>query len=534
MKKQSTTKSFAVLSAAQIISKVLSVVYLPFLINILGDKGYGMYAAAYIVYAFIYVVTNSGIPVAISKIMSELFALENYKDAVKSFKIARTMLLALGIIMSALMFFLATPLAAATKSKSSALAIKALAPTVLFTSILTAYRGYFQGRSNMTPTAISQVIEQIINTVFSLVFATILVKNGPEMGAAGGTIGTSLGACVASVYLVMVYHKNRHIKVPKGYNAKTIKRYSNKKLVKKILNYSIPMTVCIGLQNAGALVDLWNVKSRLISAGFVSVTEELFGWLSKYNSLINVPIAIISCLAAALLPAISGAAALNDKKEVGKKINYAFRLCFLISIPAAFGLAVLSKPIYELLHVRGGYMLMLLGSSVVILMSVVQIQTTILQGIGKLYLVTLYAILGLLGKIITNYILVGIAKINILGAVAGNIVCFLIPLFLNYITINRVLRVRVNLYKNMKKPLIASIIMSIAVLAVYVPVNAVISLVFKGYISNAIATLAAIGVGALIYLYSLIVFRGITKKDLETVPNKLIRLLPKKMISQIK
>ncbi|WP_373898591.1 oligosaccharide flippase family protein [Haloimpatiens sp. FM7315] len=534
MKKQTTGKSFAVLSSAQIMCRVLSILYLPFLINILGDKGYGIYASAYIVSNFIYVLTNSGIPVAISKIMSEFIALENYKDAIKSFKIARALLLALGIFMSMLMYVSADFLAGFTSSKNATLAIKALTPTILFTSVLTAYRGYFQGRRNMTPTAVSQVLEQIINLVFSLTFAAVLIKKGPEVGAAGGTIGTSLGALVAVIYLIMVYNRNKHIKVNKGHEHKRIKRYSNKRLLKKILNYSIPMTVCIGLQNAGALVDLANVKSRLVVAGFQSSKDSLFGWLTKYNSFVGVPIGIISCLAAAILPAISGAVALNDKSEVERKINYAFRLCFLISVPSYIGLAILSKPIYGLLHIRGGYRLMLFGAVVIILMSTVQIQTTILQGIGKLYIVTFYSILGLVAKIITNYFLVGIKSVNIMGAVAGNVVCFLIPLILNYITINRILHIKVNLYKSFKKPFISSLIMGLMVMGIYLGLTSLLSYIVKGYVNNAISTVCAIITGGLVYFYALIVFRGITKEDLNLIPRRILNLMPNKMIEMIK
>ncbi|MFD3156395.1 oligosaccharide flippase family protein [Haloimpatiens sp. FM7330] len=534
MKSQSTGKGFAILSSAQIISRIVSILYLPFLINILSEKGYGIYGSAYIIFSFIYVITNAGIPVAISKIMSEFIAVENYKDAIKSFKMARAILIFLGIVMSVLMFFLAEPLCNITQSQSAVLSIKALSPTIFFTSILSAYRGYFQGRANMIPTAISQVIEQIVNMIFSLVFAALLMKYGPEVGAAGGTVGTSLGALVACIYLIMVYNKNKYIKVSKKHNVRRRPRHTNKRLFKKIIYYALPMVVCVGLQNAGTLIDLWNVKSRLIAAGFAAQKEVRFGWLTKYNSLINVPIGIIGCLQAALLPAISGAAAVNNKKEVERKINYAFRVCFLISVPSAFGLAVLSKPIYLLLHIHGGDQLMLLGAVVVIFWSAVQIQTTILQGLGRLYIVTLYAVLGLICKISINYVLVGIPKLNILGAVFGNMACFIVPLILNYFTINKILKIKVNLIGSMKKPIFASIIMSIAAFTSCFGLDYLFSLINEGYLSNAVATIISIGISGLIYLYVLICIKGITKKDLDVIPNKIRKVIPKKFIQKMR
>jgi len=209
LNKQSTTKGFAILSAASFMVKLLSLLYVPFLRKILGEQGIGVYYSAYSIFVYIYILTNSGIPVAISKMVSELIAIGNYKDAVRTFKIARFLLLILGMIMSLLMLIFAVPLANRTESATARLAIMALSPTILITSVLSAYRGYFQGRGNMTPTAVSQVLEQIANTIFSLIFAAYFIKYGVAEGAAGGTIGTSVGALVAVIYMIYVYEKNK-------------------------------------------------------------------------------------------------------------------------------------------------------------------------------------------------------------------------------------------------------------------------------------------------------------------------------------
>src|SRR3712207_3810772 len=185
MKKQSTTKGFAILSAAGIIVKLLSLLYIPFLKKIITLNGYGIYGASYKIYVWIYVLANSGIPVAISKLVSEYMALEHYKDAIKSFKIARFMMLIIGTVMSLFMFIFASSLANAIGYPNAKLSIMALAPTIFFTSIVSVYRGYFQGRGNMSPTAISQILEQIINTIFTLVFAAMLMKYGVDAGCAG-------------------------------------------------------------------------------------------------------------------------------------------------------------------------------------------------------------------------------------------------------------------------------------------------------------------------------------------------------------
>ena len=146
MKEQSTARGFAILSAASMMVKILSLLYIPFLRKIIGDEGYGIYGASYQVYAFVFVLANSGIPVAISKLISELIAVKNYKDAIRGFKIARFMLLIIGIIMSIGMLIFAAPLANSVHYKEAYLSLLTLSPAILFTSIASAYRGYFQGQ----------------------------------------------------------------------------------------------------------------------------------------------------------------------------------------------------------------------------------------------------------------------------------------------------------------------------------------------------------------------------------------------------
>lgn len=530
MKEQSTTKGFAILSAAGMMVKVLSILYIPFLLRIIGNEGYGVYMAAYQVYVFIYVLGNSGIPVAISKMVSELIAVNNYRDAVKGFKIARFVLLILGTVLTVLMMILAHPLAKFVHYEKASLAIFALAPAIFFTSVASTYRGYFQGRGNMTPTAVSQVLEQITNTILTLVFAGLLIKNGIAAACAGGTIGTSLGALVSAGYLIVIYEKNRRFKVPKGYKEMEVPRLTNKQILMRIIYYSLPLTLSVGLNYAGNFVDLANVKIRLISAGYSDAAgSALFGILTRYQQLLNVPIAIISALSAAILPAIASAIAVKDKKRALDRIHYALRFCFLVAVPSAVGLAVLSRPIFTMLFTSkfaDGAILMKYGSIVLVLMSIVQIQNAILQGMGKLYLSTFYLTLGIVGKIVTNYILVGIAQINILGAVFGSMVCFVIPMLLNHKLIIRLVRGKINLFRHAVKPVVSSAFMGLAAYITYYLIDKGVGMFIRGYFTNALATVGAIVVGGIVYFYGLVVTGGINEEDFSALPGKMKRIIP--------
>lgn len=534
---QSTTKGFAILSAAGMLAKILSLIYIPFLLSIINAEGLGIYNQAYQIYVFVFVITNSGIPSAISKLVSELISVQNYKDAVKCFKIARFMLLIIGGVMSLSMMVLAFPLARLLHIEKSALAIVYLSPSILFTSVASVYRGYYQGRGNMTPTAVSQVLEQVMNTVFTLVFAAILMKYGVIYGCAGGTIGTTIGAFVSALYLIVYYKNNKKIKVPSSYKSIEVKRHTNKQLIKKILHYGVPITICVGMTYAGNIVDLTNTMSRLQKAGFSPVEANIsYGYLVKYQQLINVPITIITALSMAMLPAISGAAALSDRENLAGKIKYAFRLSFLIAIPSAVGLAVLSSPIFKLIFTPrfvAGSDLMKYGSVVIVLLSLMQIQTTILQGIGKLYTATLYSVIGIIFKIAANYYLIADPAINIKGAVFGSIIGYSIPVILNHKVIKRTLKFNIKFLSYSIKPLISSVFMGIIVWTSYNTMDFIFKFMRRGYFENAIITVTSIIIGLFVYLFSLILIGGITHNDLKNMPHRIIKYIPKFMLQRV-
>lgn len=535
MKEQSTTRGFAILSAAGMLVKVLSIIYIPLLMMTIGEEGYGLYGASYQVYAFIYVLTNSGIPVAISKLISELNAVGNYRDAVRGFKIARFMLMLIGIIMAILLMAFAAPLAGVMGYNKIYLSLLSLAPAILFTSVASAYRGYFQGSGNMTPTAVSQIIEQIVNTIFGIIFASYLIKYGVEVGCVGGPIGTSLGALASASFLMFCYERNRKLKFSRNMALQNKERIDTKKLIKKIIKYGVPITICVGMTYAGSLVDVWNTKSRLMAGGLSDVKATiLYGYLSKYQQLLNVPIAIISSLSMAILPAISAAVAIKNGKKVKDSISYSFRLCFLIAIPCALGLSVLSSPIFQLLKFGNGAYIMTWGSVVLVLMSLMQIQTTILQSIGKLFTATLYSVIGIVVKICINYMLISIPKINILGAIAGSTVGFMIPIILNYRIIRKSLNVRISMLRHAVKPLMASAAMGVIVCVNYFVMHFILGFIKIAYLPNAVSTLASVIVGIITYMYVLVLIGGISSRDLQSLPHRAIRLVPAFILSKVK
>lgn len=534
MKKQSTMGGFAILSAAVLIVKILSLLYIPFLLHIIGGEGYGIYSAAYQVFALIYIVTTSGLPQAISKIVSELTATGNYKDAVKAFKMSRFLLLSSGIVMALLLLLASWPITKLTGYPRAYWAVLALCPTIVFSSITASYRGYFQGRKNMVPTAISQVLEQLVNISFTLLLAYLLLKKGLAAACAGGSFATSIASVVASIFLIYMYKRNHENKIVK-YHDVSAKRYTNRELIKKIFNYSIPLTVYQALFYVGNLIDVGNTHSRLMHAGFSDrIATTYYGNLNRFYQLIGVPNAIIASLSVALLPSISASVARNDKKIVKAKINSAFKICFLISIPSAFALSVLSAPIYRMIGFGQGSYIMAFGSYILILMSCVQIFSAILQGLGKLYIVTFFLIFGVIGKIVTNYFVIAIPSINIMGAIIGNITYYTLPLVLDNIILVKILKIRINIFKHAIKPIISSLAMSIVLYIAYYIFHYLVAFVIGGYIAVTISAIIAMLLGAYTYFFIMAVIKGIRQNDLKMMPNKVIKLMPSSIKSRIK
>ena len=531
----SSNRGFLILSIAGLLTKVISVFYIPLLQRIIGLDGYGIYQNCYEVFLFVYAVTNLGTQPAIAKVVAELIAVGKPNDAVRALKISRTMLALVGATLTIFLMLFAFPIGRAIGNPEASYGILMLAPSIFVTSILSSYRGYFQGRNSMSAIAISQVLEQVINILISLTCAFFLIKISVAYGSAGGTIGTSIGAFVACLYMIYIYGKKNFEEdsvEAQGNN----KRVRTKHIIKKLIKYGLPITLCSGLQNFGSLVDMVNVNARLAFAGFtMQESQILYGVLGRYKTLLSVPLIIVTALGTTVLPAVAAAMALKDKKEIRRKTTFAFRMTFIITIPAAIGFSALGREVFELLYgTDQGFELMVIGSVVLILMAAVQIQTVILQSMNKLYFVLGTFSIGIIAKIIANYILVGMPSINILGVVAGNFLWFAIPMFLNQRALKKALRVKIHLFRNIIKPLIASVIMAGVIFIIKSPVSSLIMITKGGTMLRGITTLLIIAIAGFVYLYLMILLGGIRKSDIDSISPKIFNVLPRFLRMKLK
>lgn len=552
MEKQSTAKGFSLLGLAGITSKFLAVLYVPILTLILGNIGNGIYNAGYMMYLLVFVVTNSGVPVAISKLVSEQTALEDYDAAYKTLKISGALLLFAGTLTSILTAVFAKQFAVMINWPEAYMTILALSPTMFFTAVSCTFRGYFQGRSNMKPTSVSQVVEQAVNSVLTIVFAYFMFKYGahhaelagiinPEeikleavkYAAAGGTVGTSVGALVSAIYLTGTFLRHREgiLDEIDYYQTEERSRYSTKVIFHKIFHYAIPITIGQIAIYSASLVDLRFIKERLVVGGFsINEASALFGVFStQYQKVLFIPLALSTALSVAIIPAISSAAAIGDRKLLRAKIVRSIRTILMITVPAAMGMAVLAKPIVYMLFPRNpqGADLLVMGAWVLIPTALVSTQTAILQAIGKTYVPTKHLILGLIIKIVTNYTLVAFSFINIKGAVLGSGACFLFTTILNYRSIKAATGFEIKYNRLIRKPLSVSVIMGAVSFLIFKLVFIITGFGIKrDFPHYAVSGFIAIIAGALTYFVVMVLTRGIKAEDIKSFPmgHKILRL----------
>lgn len=528
MIKISTKKNsmgFIILTVANIFSKLLSLLYVPFLIGTIGDEGYGIYYAAYTVYAFIFMFALSGTSTVIPKLIAEYSGKGNELDAIASFKIGNRMMIFMGIFMSSLMFLGARQLTHFIGYEKAYLAILSLSPSIILTAINSSYRSYFQGRHNMTPIAISQVVEQIGNTIFTILCSYILMNISLEWGVAGGALGTTIGALFTFIYLLIKYKKD--IKIKRESNPRT---KTDKEIFTYMFKYALPLIVSTGFIYAGNnLIDVANIKSGLLKAGFDDTYATIrYGNFGNFMQLVNVPMIVISSLSLTIFPILAEANISDNKEKLKENIKQIFKISFLISMPAAIGLSVLSTPIFDMIFVSSTYKgadIMKIGSFIIVSYSLFQLSNTILNSVGRVYKGTFSAMLGVIIKIICNFLLIPIAFINIYGAIIGLGLSQAIPFILNYRHIKNHVGTKESLISTWQKPLLSSIIMGIIVHFLYKAIYSILSIYLGNYISLALSVLVCVYVGAIIYIHCLIKTEGVNSDDLSIVPSKLKKLV---------
>ena len=529
-------KGTAILGIAGIFVKILGAVFRIPLTALIGTEGMAYYGYAYPLYSLFLVIATAGIPVAISRMVSEKIAYNDFSGAQRVFRVSRWLLLAIGVFAFAVCFFGAELIAKyVSKDMGAVLPIKAIAPALIFVPVMSAYRGYFQGRQNMNPTAISQFIEQIFRVAVGLILASVMVAQGLEMAAAGATFGATVGSIAGLLIIMLIYALNKkainyHIRQSRQIHTERRKKEKTMAIVKQILIIAIPITIGASILPLVNFADSAIVTRRLLDGGFTDVeARELWGQLSGYcNTMVGLPQVLTQAVAVAMVPAIAAAYKLRNRAEIDENINLGMRISMIIGMPCAAGMIALAEPILLLLFSSEAasaisaaptLMVMCLG---VPLMALLQTTNGILQGVNRQVLPMKNLAIGAVAKIILTYVLVAIPSLNIKGAAIGSVFVYGIALILNLRDMKRYTKVRVDFMLTYIKPTAASVIMGICAFASY-------KILFGALGSNSLATLGAVVVGVIVYAVLILATKAITKEEIGRLPKggKLVKILDK-------
>lgn len=518
-KGNSFMKGAAILGIAGVIVKILGAIYRIPLGNIIKPEGMGYYQTAYPFYVLLLTISTSGVPVAIAKLVSEKSALGDYKNAYKVFKVALAGLFIAGVLTSIFVLFNAKSIVESLGNPDAYYSLVALVPALFFVPIMAAYRGFFQGRQDMVPTALSQIGEQFFRVIIGLVITYLLLDYGIPIAAGGASFGGSIGAIAGTLVIYMVFLSkkreiNEEIKI-----STTKNEYEVSAIVKDLLIIAIPITIGAAIAPIMDAIDATLVIKRLQTINYTKAeANELYGQLKGYaQTLINLPQIFSISIAMSLVPAISNAKARRQKSEIEGLINSGTRITLLIGLPCAFGLFVLAKPIISLLYFSNtpetinsiGEILRYLSFGVIFL-TLVQALTSMLQGLGKPLIPVVNLFIGALFKVALTYTLTVVPSININGAAISTVVAYAVASILDLISLSVLTKIKFKYMDTFVKPLISSIGMAIVVKISYT--------MLLGFVGSSLSTLLSIVVGVIVYVILLIITGTITNEDMALLP----------------
>ena len=527
-KKQTFLHGAAWLAMATAIVKLIGAFYKIPLKMIIGDQGYGYFSTAYDIYSVLLMISTAGLPVAMSRMISQANSLGQYNQVRRVYKTSRAIFLGLGIVSSALMVLFSRQLAAFQEQPNAVYAIMFLGPCALFMGIISTFRGFFQGQENMRPTSVSQVIEAIFKLIVGLGAAYLLMKqfNSVPLAAGGAILGVTVSCLISVGYLYTKFHAS-YRDLPK--TNEDVTTYGQ--TAKGLLAIAVPITIgSAGLQ----LLTVLETKlymGQLLTAGGLSqdTADTLKGIYNMTQTIFNMPCAFIVPIAVSVLPAITAHLTLRQDAEVKATEESAARVTGLISLPCSVGLCLLARPIMALLGDYSGEKLALattlmavLGISV-FLYAIIQYTNALMQAHGYAHVPVVNMLLAGVMKLAAVYILVGNPQIGIVGAPIGAALGYGAIAVLNLISIRRTVKQKPALLRNLLRPLLPAAIMGAAVYGMYW----LITHFLGNDVSMVLQCGAPIIVGVVVYFAAVVKCKVITREDCQLLPkgDKIANLL---------
>jgi stage V sporulation protein B len=526
--KDSLIKGTVILAAAAMVARVLGVVQRVPLQYLIGDAGNATYTVAFNIYMLLLTVATAGIPSALSKLVSERVELGRLNEANRIFAAAVRFALVAGVLMTVVLYFYAPIQAKASQNADAVLAIRALAPALLLFPLIAMMRGYFQGRQNMMPNGLSQIIEQIARLIFSIGLAWMLIGWGRKWAVAGASFGSVMGSVGAVAVLIYYWMK---LKREDSTYDKTMERSVAPKsempyrtIYATIFKVAVPVvlfSMTVPLIYAIDSTILVGLIKGLV--GFDEATIE-FGILGgRAQPLAGIPIILAIALSQSIVPIISSAYAKKDVRQVAAQAKKALQLSVITGLPACLVIAVAARPINGLLFsdTRGSGIIAFLTLTA-FFQILMQTSGAILMGLGKMKPLVLNMIIGIAIKLAGSYILG--PWLGIYGVLTATALCFFVMMVLNF----RMLRKSVPFEVFEKRRWTRLFVISGVIYAFcgflerwgHVNITGM-QVKIDAFINTVIVCSAA----GLLYLLLIVLMRVVTRSDLDGYPSSVRKLL---------
>lgn len=520
----------SILAAAGIIVRLIGLFYKVPMTRILGDEGIGYYNTAYEIYNIGLILSSYSLPLAVSKQIALSRSGKRPGDVKRVFDCGIAFGVITGGVMTAVLLAGADLIASLLfQSPGSALPLRVMAPTILVFAVMGVFRGFFQGRGNMIPTSVSQIIEQVVHAGVSIWASYDFMNrfadkpNPASYGAAGGTLGTFVGALAAFLFLaamMALYSRGRRRRDPGRCS-------SYKRVALALFLTVVPIILSQTVYQLSGTVDNSMFGIIMGGKGFAEKERmELLGIYSgKYRLLTNVPVAIATSLGASMIPSIVTSKTTKKYGEVRRKIYMTIKFNMLIAIPCAVGMGVLASPILQLLFGDSREMsarLLMMGASAVIFFSLSTVTNAVLQGIDLMAKSVTHSAISLAIHVVLVYVMLDLLEWGVYGLVVGNVTFALVVCVLNWVSIGTAMRYRQEVISTFVKPLLVSVVMGVVAFGAYHLVHFLIH-------SNTVALLISVPLAMVVYGVGIVVTGTVRKKELMEMPmgSRLYRLCRK-------
>ncbi len=500
-----------------VISKILGILYVIPFHAIVKEQGGALYGYAYTIYSLFLGLSISGIPLAISKIISEYQTLGYYSAKERVFKIGKRLSTVLGLIAFIVLFIFAPSIAHAVLGdltggntiEQVTFVIRVISTAIIVVPLLSIYRGYLEGHKYLTPSSVSNVIEQIVR-VCTIIFGSYLTlrvfHQSLESAVGVAVFGATAGAFVSYFYLLDIVRRNKKTLQKRELKVKEPK-ITNKDILKKVFWYALPFIMIDIFKSLYDFVDMTTVVKTLgdtlhyTTKDAETIMSIISTWGSKFNMIIT---SISTGVIVSLIPNLTASFVVGDKKDINRKVNQAFQILLFLTVPMAIGLSMLAEPVWMVFYGASKYgaLVFCYFVFVALFMSLYTTSVTIVQVLKDYKTVFISLFTGVLLKALLNTRLMVAFNTMGLPAFYGSITATIIGYFVSLVICLYILYKKYEIsYKSTFRELIHVLCGAFCMVIILLLLRFIVPQVVSSRLLNILIIVIYTLVGALIYFF---------------------------------